>query len=687
MRPYRTVRAYLALALLAGVFVCAAPALADPPGRVGRIAWLEGSGAVHLQDANSGTSTRAPLNQPLTSGDILSTDPDTRAEVQIGSTTVRLEGNTRLEFDRIDDQAIHAYLADGQAFVKLTEREVLDDFELETRNGRFSARDTGVFRFGTDEDGTDAMAFYGGLRFDGSDRTVELGAGEHARLWNEGGSPGEIRYRLLPLINDDFTRWSAERDRAPSANTYARYVSPEMTGAGDLDRYGSWTENPDYGAIWFPRTVRSDWAPYRSGHWAWIDPWGWSWVDDEPWGFAPFHYGRWVHHHGRWGWVPGVRVARPVYAPALVAWIGSPDIDISISIGSSAPVGWFPLAPREVYVPPYRVSPTYVRTVNITHVTHITNVTNIVSHPQTAVRHMRYAHRNQPQAVTVVRAGSLGERRPVERAMLSPRDVKDLQRTRAWHEQAPLAAAPVAAPVRDSGDRPPRAERRQHTELERSRQERVRSEPRNPRQDFRSAETVPLQHVPDVAPRPASNRANESRSAASREQDGRREPPQSAARPRPAPLPEQSVAAPAKEPRLHVPAAPTAVSPANQERQTLQTRQEREMKVPPALKTTPETRTNVRQAQSRETTDLRRSLPPQPSRPHPEYRKRDEVRASIPATDRRVAAPPVARAPAARPSASERPAVEREKRPAVQSRSAKDDPPLRKRDQEGRNEP
>jgi hypothetical protein len=500
MRPYRTVRAYLALALLAGVFVCAAPALADPPGRVGRIAWLEGSGAVHLQDANSGTSTRAPLNQPLTSGDILSTDPDTRAEVQIGSTTVRLEGNTRLEFDRIDDQAIHAYLADGQAFVKLTEREVLDDFELETRNGRFSARETGVFRFGTDEDGSDAMAFYGKLRFDGDDRTVELGAGEHARLWHE-GDPGETRYRLLPQINDDFTRWSAERDRAPSADTYARYVSPEMTGAGDLDRYGSWTENPDYGAIWFPRTVRSDWAPYRSGHWAWVDPWGWSWVDDEPWGFAPFHYGRWVHHHGRWGWVPGVRVARPVYAPALVAWIGSPGIDISISIGSSSPVGWFPLAPREVYVPPYRVSPTYVRTVNITHVTHITNVTNIVSHPQTAVRHMRYAHRNQPQALTVVRAGSLGERRPVERAMLSPSDVKDLQRTRAWREQSPLAAAPVTAPARAGKGRPPRVERGQRPEPERSRQEQVRSESRQPRRDLRGAESVPAQRAQDVTPR------------------------------------------------------------------------------------------------------------------------------------------------------------------------------------------
>ncbi|MFO1296524.1 MAG: DUF6600 domain-containing protein [Rubrivivax sp.] len=83
---------------------------------------------------------------------------------------------------------------------------------------------------------------------------------------------------------------------------------------------------PDYGAIWYPSTVTAGWAPYRYGRWAWVRPWGWTWVDEAPWGFAPFHYGRWVHWHGRWCWAPGGYVQRPVYAPALVAWVGGPGL-------------------------------------------------------------------------------------------------------------------------------------------------------------------------------------------------------------------------------------------------------------------------------------------------------------------------------------------------------------------------
>src|SRR5205814_1992738 len=101
---------------------------------------------------------------------------------------------------------------------------------------------------------------------------------------------------------------------------------------------------PQYGAIWVPRRVPVDWAPYRYGHWAWIEPWGWTWVDDAPWGFAPFHYGRWIFTAGNWGWVPGPRTVRPVYAPALVAWVGGPRLNASVSIGGGrGGVAWFPL--------------------------------------------------------------------------------------------------------------------------------------------------------------------------------------------------------------------------------------------------------------------------------------------------------------------------------------------------------
>src|SRR5205085_11868393 len=138
-------------------------------------------------------------------------------------------------------------------------------------------------------------------------------------------------------------RWSAERDRQEDRVASTRYVSPQMTGYEDLDRYGSWRTLPEYGAVWTPTRIAADWAPYRHGHWVWVSPWGWTWVDDAPWGFAPFHYGRWVWADSYWAWAPGRIAPRPVYAPALVAFVGGSHASLSISIGRGPAVGWFPL--------------------------------------------------------------------------------------------------------------------------------------------------------------------------------------------------------------------------------------------------------------------------------------------------------------------------------------------------------
>jgi hypothetical protein len=145
----------------------------------------------------------------------------------------------------------------------------------------------------------------------------------------------------------------------------------------------------------------------------WMSPWGWTWVDAAPWGFAPFHYGRWATFGGRWCWVPGPRRENAVYAPALVAWVGGSAFGAAAGFAGTGGVAWFPLGPREVYVPAYPASQTYVRNINISNTTvSAAYVTNVYNH---AVSNVRYVNRNAPGAITAVSQTVFTTAQPVAR--------------------------------------------------------------------------------------------------------------------------------------------------------------------------------------------------------------------------------------------------------------------------------
>ena len=164
--------------------------------------------------------------------------------------------------------------------------------------------------------------------------------------------------------------------------------------------------------MWYPQLPVADWAPYRYGHWESIAPWGWTWIDDAPWGFAPFHYGRWAFVQSRWCWVPGPREERAVYAPALVAFVGGRDFSVGVASGA---IGWVPLAPREVYVPPYSVTREYFTRVNVTNTVVNNNyVANFYNNRDTA--RLRYAHMERAAAVTVVPQTAFVQAQSVHRA-------------------------------------------------------------------------------------------------------------------------------------------------------------------------------------------------------------------------------------------------------------------------------
>ena len=256
--------------------------MADPPARVGRLAHLENQ--VSFRVDRSTERGAATINWPISSGAILDTDWRGRAEVWIGSSAFRLAGNSELEFVQVDDQQINLNVSVGSLAISIMDNDQLNELSVTTPEGivRFSA--PGRYRIDVLSDHSEVTAQAGQLVVDDRNRPITVLAGHKARLYQD--QPVRIDN---DFDQDNFDFWVAERENATMANAARRYVSPQMTGYQDLDAYGDWQPEAEYGTVWYPRTVATDWAPYRFGRWAWVAPWGWTWIDQAPWGFAPFH--------------------------------------------------------------------------------------------------------------------------------------------------------------------------------------------------------------------------------------------------------------------------------------------------------------------------------------------------------------------------------------------------------------
>ncbi|MGH9516162.1 MAG: DUF6600 domain-containing protein [Terriglobales bacterium] len=385
----------------------------DPPTRAGRISDIDGS--VSFQPAGEGDWLDAVRNRPLTVGDNLWVDKDSRAEIQIGATSIRLGPETSVTFLDLGNNVTQLRLSLGSLYFRVRRFDREDGFEVDTPNLAFNVSRAGTFRVDTNENGdqTIATVFRGEAEITGSGNSYRLDEGQEGTF----SGTDQLSYDVSDIQSpDDFGRWAQSRDEREDRARSREYVSEDMTGYEDLDDYGSWRNDPEYGNVWQPSGVPGDWAPYRYGHWAYVSPWGWTWVEDEPWGFAPFHYGRWAYARNSWCWVPGPVAVAPVYAPALVAFIGGGGFSVGIGVGA-APVGWFPLGPREVYVPWYPTSPGYVQNVNVTNtrvsVVQVTKVYNnyTVNH----VTNVTYVNRRVNNSVTVVNHDTFVNARPVNR--------------------------------------------------------------------------------------------------------------------------------------------------------------------------------------------------------------------------------------------------------------------------------
>jgi hypothetical protein len=393
----------------------------DPPTRVARLGYMEGS--VSFQPAGTTDWVGAVPNRPMTTGDQLWSDQDSRAELQLGSAVIRLSANTGVSFLNLDDHTVQLQLSSGSINVRVRRLSPNDVFEIDTPNLAFSLYQPGSYRLEASSDGTYTVVTIraGDGEATGNGQTYSVHAGQSATF----SGTNQLNADVEPIGGpDQFDSWSDSRDYRYDHSRSAQYLSRDVVGYEDLDDNGNWRDDPNYGHVWFPNQAPNGWAPYHQGHWAWIDPWGYTWVDDSAWGYAPFHYGRWVWLGGQWGWVAGPPAQPPVYAPALVVFIGAGG-------GFGGNIGWFPLGPREVYVPSYPVSSGYMNQVNVSSTTvsttTITNVynTTIINNKTTNITNITYANRNVQGAVTAVPQNAFASAQPVAKAAvkLTPQQI------------------------------------------------------------------------------------------------------------------------------------------------------------------------------------------------------------------------------------------------------------------------
>ena len=375
---------FIAKTLIVFAFLSSAPALADeePPTRVGRVSFISGTLAFYQSGETDWSA--AKVNLPAATGGWFATDPQSRAEIRIGPDTIDIAEDSELNITDLRDRAMQLGIEHGRFNLHLRELGERASAEIDVPRGGVWLLQPGIYDIetGAADSPTRITAFDGSVRFVGGGVDVTIKAGDTLVLSGRDTLSAAVE-RAVP---DAFAKWCRSRDYNENQLASPHRVSPAMTGFEELDAYGSWNTVPDYGTVWYPNSLPAEWAPYRDGHWVWIEPWGWNWVDAEPWGFAPCHYGRWTRINDRWGWVPGNFVPQPVYAPALVAFIAAPGIAAPAPVDIGPAVGWFPLAPGEVYWPSYTRNPTYIENVNIANVsaTKITNITKIVAAERSA---------------------------------------------------------------------------------------------------------------------------------------------------------------------------------------------------------------------------------------------------------------------------------------------------------------
>lgn len=424
----------LLLSAFQPVFAQQLNAQALPPPRIGLV-----SGTASFWRPGAENWTSAQVNTPLAVGDAVYTATAATLELQIGERAyARLAQDTMLTLTGNEPGFQQFKITSGVAAFDLRSLPAGRSVEINTPSAAFNIDSAGYYRL---EIAGTTIHF---IVRRGGEATVTLPDGISRLIAPSQEAVierGNVVTYVAPAA-DTWDEWNHARSDNLIDAISNRYVSPEVYGTDDLDHYGNWRVTQDYGPVWVPSGMASDWAPYSSGSWIWDPVYAWTWVDTAPWGWAPYHYGRWVNISGFWAWAPGPRHHRPAYAPALVAFFHGSGSSLQFSIGGPF-VSWVALSWGEPCLPWWGqrgftgqpwwggwAGPRVVNNVVIQHNARIRNVSDI-----------RYRNFNQRHAVIAMPEKNFGYGRVADARRVEAAHAKELKPIVGQHPRRPTAVS------------------------------------------------------------------------------------------------------------------------------------------------------------------------------------------------------------------------------------------------------
>jgi len=318
---------------------------------VGRIAHIDGQLLRYVPDEDDWVV--AAENTPFGNYDVLYSSEDGKSEIIMpNNTMMRIGEETQVQLTELKSELTEVEVSSGSA--RFYNNSSNAEIKVTNPFGDLVVPPEASCDLYLDDDQAEVVGLKGSVVFKKSGTK-----GSHEVL--AGSSSLVVTADRVSAASGNtypkWDKWNSDRDKVWDKRMQSRGKSEQYLPAGlqneayALEKHGRWERvnyEGDYRYFWRPSSVSVDWTPFSSGRWTvWHGEQ--TWIPDEPFGYVTHHYGNWVQVRNRWYWGPPVSrvmvsAGLPLFNigfnwyPGRVGWINS-----------SINIGWFPLAPYELY--------------------------------------------------------------------------------------------------------------------------------------------------------------------------------------------------------------------------------------------------------------------------------------------------------------------------------------------------